>query len=63
MLERNGNTIAKKEWITISLKKRLTFDELVQENRKQILKDRSQIDAIEELFERKHQLPDKKSAT
>nr|WP_245799384.1 FbpB family small basic protein [Virgibacillus siamensis] len=47
----------------MSLKKRLTFDELVQENRKQILKDRSQIDAIEELFERKHQLPDKKSAT
>lgn len=57
----NGNTIPKKEWITISLKKHISFDELVQENRKQILKDRAQIEAIEDSFERKHQLPDKKS--
>ncbi|WP_174616330.1 FbpB family small basic protein [Virgibacillus ihumii] len=46
----------------MSLKKRYTFDELVQENRKQILKDRAQIEAIEDSFERKHQLSDKKSA-
>ncbi|MFD2749190.1 FbpB family small basic protein [Virgibacillus siamensis] len=48
--------------MTISLKKRFSFDELVQENRKQILKDRAQIEAIEDSFERKHQLSDKKSA-
>jgi Fur-regulated basic protein B len=39
--------------ITISLKKRLTFEELVQANRQQILEDRIILDRIEENLERK----------
>lgn len=42
-----------KEWITIALKKRLSFDELVQENRKQILQDESVLEKIEQNIETK----------
>ncbi|WP_342729147.1 MULTISPECIES: FbpB family small basic protein [Virgibacillus] len=59
-LLRNGNTTCKKEWITISLKKRLSFDELVKENRRQILEDRTRLEEIEEGFEMKHRLLNKK---
>ncbi|WP_139223963.1 FbpB family small basic protein [Lentibacillus halodurans] len=53
----------KKELITISLKKRLSFDELVQENRKQILQDESLLERIEQNLETKmHQSLDKKRA-
>ncbi|WP_255259806.1 FbpB family small basic protein [Lentibacillus sp. CBA3610] len=53
----------KKEWITISLKKRLSFDELVQENRKEILQDESVLERIEQNMETKmHQSLDKERA-
>ncbi|MFD0951389.1 FbpB family small basic protein [Virgibacillus natechei] len=37
----------------MSLKKRLAFDELVQENRQQIMKDHLQMEKIEENIEKK----------
>ncbi|WP_010095679.1 FbpB family small basic protein [Ornithinibacillus scapharcae] len=39
--------------ITISLKKRLTFDELVQLNRQQILEDKEILNRIEDNLERR----------
>ncbi|HAM80445.1 MAG TPA: FbpB family small basic protein [Ornithinibacillus sp.] len=39
--------------ITISLKKLLTFEELVQANRQQILEDREFLDRIEENLEKR----------
>ncbi|WP_176481852.1 FbpB family small basic protein [Paucisalibacillus globulus] len=39
--------------ITISLKKRLSFEELVQANRQQILEDRAILDRIEDNLERR----------
>ncbi|WP_338062642.1 FbpB family small basic protein [Virgibacillus halotolerans] len=42
--------------MAISLKKRLTFDELVSENRQQILKDQLLLEKIEQSLEmRMHQ--------
>ncbi|HLR66239.1 FbpB family small basic protein [Virgibacillus alimentarius] len=35
----------------MSLKKRFTFDELVNENKRQIMQDRSQIEEIEKSME------------
>lgn len=43
----------KKEWIAISLKKRISFDDLVRENRRQILEDRELMDRIEHNLETK----------
>jgi hypothetical protein len=43
----------KKGVITISLKKRLTFEELVQANRQQILEDREILDRIEDNLEKR----------
>ncbi|MGF7015404.1 FbpB family small basic protein [Ornithinibacillus bavariensis] len=43
----------KKGVITISLKKLLTFEELVQANRQQILEDREFLDRIEENLEKR----------
>ncbi|RKQ37577.1 FbpB family small basic protein [Oceanobacillus halophilus] len=37
----------------MSLKKKLTFEELVQENRKQILEDRALMDKIDQKLEQK----------
>ncbi|QKY71609.1 FbpB family small basic protein [Lentibacillus sp. CBA3610] len=49
--------------MTISLKKRLSFDELVQENRKEILQDESVLERIEQNMETKmHQSLDKERA-
>ncbi|WP_339227863.1 FbpB family small basic protein [Oceanobacillus sp. FSL K6-2867] len=46
----------KKGWITISLKKKQRFDELVAENRKQILEDRKLMEQIEDNLDmRMHQ--------
>ncbi|MFC3016988.1 FbpB family small basic protein [Virgibacillus litoralis] len=42
------------------MKKRLSFDELVKENRRQILEDRTRLDEIEDGFEMKHRLLNKK---
>ncbi|WP_156289153.1 FbpB family small basic protein [Oceanobacillus salinisoli] len=39
--------------MTISLKKKLTFEELVQQNRKQILEDNVLLDKIEQKLEKK----------
>ncbi|WP_412975540.1 FbpB family small basic protein [Ornithinibacillus sp. 179-J 7C1 HS] len=39
--------------ITISLKKRLSFEELVQTNRQQILSDREILDRIEDNLEKR----------
>lgn len=50
-----------KEWFIISLKKRLSFDELVQENRKQIWQDESFLEKFEQNMENKmHQSLNKK---
>jgi len=44
--------------MAISLKKRLSFDELVQENRKQIMEDKRLLDRIERtLAIKRHQTP------
>lgn len=43
----------KKGVITISLKKRLSFEELVQTNRQQILSDREILDRIEDNLEKR----------
>lgn len=39
--------------ITISLKKRLSFEELVQANRQQILEDKAFLDRIDENLEKR----------
>lgn len=57
---RNGNTTYKKEWVTISLKKRVSYDELVKENRRQILEDHTRLQEIEQDLEMKHYLLNKK---
>ncbi|WP_308418995.1 FbpB family small basic protein [Virgibacillus oceani] len=59
---RYGNTAFKKEWITISLKRRLSFDELVRENRKQILQDQTLLDKIEQNLESKRNQTLKKTS-
>ncbi|GGJ84896.1 hypothetical protein GCM10007063_04300 [Lentibacillus kapialis] len=41
--------------MVISLKKRLSFDELVQENRRQILQDESFLERFEQKMEKKMQ--------
>ncbi|WP_010530725.1 FbpB family small basic protein [Lentibacillus jeotgali] len=41
--------------MTISLKKRLSFDELVKENRRQILQDESFLEKFEQNMEKKMQ--------
>ncbi|HLR63068.1 MAG TPA: FbpB family small basic protein [Lentibacillus sp.] len=41
--------------MTISLKKRLSFDELVQENRRQILQDETFLERFEQNMEKKMQ--------
>ncbi|MFD1360470.1 FbpB family small basic protein [Lentibacillus salinarum] len=47
----------------MALKKRLSFDELVRENRNQILQDASLLDRIEQNVETKmHESLDQKSA-
>ncbi|WP_280687327.1 FbpB family small basic protein [Lentibacillus salicampi] len=47
----------------MSLKKKFTFDELVQENRRQILQDDSFLERFEQNMERKmHQSLDKERA-
>nr|WP_281347121.1 FbpB family small basic protein [Virgibacillus doumboii] len=46
----------------MSLKKRVSFDELVKENRRQILEDRSRLEEIENGLETKHELLNKKKA-
>ncbi|HLS09981.1 FbpB family small basic protein [Lentibacillus sp.] len=47
----------------MSLKKRLSFDELVQENRKQILQDESFLERFEQNMENKmHRSSDKERA-
>ncbi|WP_430785749.1 FbpB family small basic protein [Virgibacillus flavescens] len=45
----------KKEWIPISLKRRLSYNDLVDENRKEIMKDQSILEKIESRFEVKYQ--------
>lgn len=45
----------KKEWIPISLKRRLSYNELVNENRKEIMQDQSVLEKIESKFELKYQ--------
>jgi len=45
--------LTKRGVMTISLKKRLTFEELVQENRRQILNDAVLMEKIEENIERR----------
>ncbi|MFD2760310.1 FbpB family small basic protein [Lentibacillus juripiscarius] len=51
--QRNGNTSSKKGLITISLKKRSSFEELVQENREQILQNETLMEKIEQKMETK----------
>ncbi|MYL42078.1 MULTISPECIES: FbpB family small basic protein [Virgibacillus] len=46
----------------MSLKKKRTFDELVKENRQQILKDRYLLDRIEDQLERKRKSNQQKEA-
>lgn len=43
----------KKEWITISLKKKISFEQLVQDNKKQIMQDASLLERIERNLEMK----------
>ncbi|MFD2045754.1 FbpB family small basic protein [Ornithinibacillus salinisoli] len=47
--------------MTISLKKRVSFDELVKANRQQILEDRALLENIEKNIEKKYyqSLPEK----
>ncbi|WP_226376966.1 FbpB family small basic protein [Oceanobacillus halotolerans] len=54
--------LLKKELITISLKKKVSFDELVQENRQQILKDKELLNQIEENLETKINQTDQRTA-
>lgn len=54
--------LIKKEWVTISLKKNISFEELVKENRRQILQDHTRLNEIEEDFEKKHHLVNKRTA-
>lgn len=41
--------------MTISLKRRLSYNELVNENRKEIMRDQSILEKIESKFELKYQ--------
>ncbi|MEW9676160.1 FbpB family small basic protein [Lentibacillus sp. L22] len=55
LLIKQGNVPNKKEWITISLKKKLSFDELVIENRRQIMQDQLLMEKIEQNLESKRE--------
>ncbi|WP_281251596.1 FbpB family small basic protein [Virgibacillus phasianinus] len=50
-----GILLLKKEWISISLKRRLSYNELVSQNRKEIMQDQSVLEKIESKFELKYQ--------
>lgn len=45
----------------MALKRKVSFDELVDENRKQILQDREQMNKIEERLEKEKRVPLRKT--